>query len=87
MEGYKIYRIYYFIFRYEEGIDKSKELIKHYRECVIIIEGVAVLDEIILILISFSTFKCIGNFGKGLKEMLIKQNQALNSSAQLSESI
>ncbi len=68
-------------------MEKSKDLISHYKECIIIIAGVAILDEIILILITFSTFKCIRNFGKGLKEMLIKQNQALNSSTQLSESI
>lgn len=42
------------------------------------------MDEITLILIIISTIKCLLNFGKGLREILIKQNEA-NNATQLAE--
>jgi hypothetical protein len=35
----------------------------------------AIFDEIILILIVISTIKCVSNFGKGFKEMVLKQSK------------
>lgn len=46
---------------------------------------VASLDIIVLILIIISSIKCMLNFEKGLKEILLKQALANEISAQLSE--
>ena len=64
-------------------------MIKQYKGVIFIIAGVGILDEVILICILISTIMCINNFGKGLKEMLIKQNEALNNNnaTQLSDVI
>jgi hypothetical protein len=78
LEGYKLYRVYYFVFQFE-GLDFPQDSIKQYKGCILIIAAVGILDEIILLLIVLSTVMCVKNFGKGLKEMLVKQ-QALNSS-------
>jgi hypothetical protein len=79
LEGYKLYRVYFFVFQFE-GLDFPQDSIKQYKGCILIIAAVGILDEIILLLIVLSTIMCVRNFGKGLKEMLIKQ-QALNSSS------
>jgi hypothetical protein len=86
LEGYKLYRVYIFVFQYADlGFPEDK--ISQYKGCIMIIAAVGILDEIILILIIVSTIMCVNNFGKGLKEMLLKQQLALNSSSvtQLSE--
>ena len=79
LEGYKLYRVYFFVFQFE-GLDFPQDSIKQYKGCILIIAAVGILDEIILLLIVVSTIMCVKNFGKGLKEMLVKQ-QALNSSS------
>ena len=87
LEGYKLYRVYIFVFQYADlGFPEDK--LEEYKSCIYIIAAVGILDEIILILIILSTIMCVTNFGKGLKEMLLKQQQALNlnsSVTQLSE--
>ncbi len=88
LEGYKLYRVYFFIFKTEKDFKEiSNASYQEYRGCLIIIFLVGLIDEIVLILIIITTIMCISNFNKGLKEMLIKQNQVANSSTQLSETI
>ena len=79
LEGYKLYRVYFFVFQFE-GLDFPQDSIKQSKGCILIIAAVGILDEIILLLIVVSTIMRVKNFGKGLKEMLVKQ-QALNSSS------
>ena len=58
---------------------------ENYMTYVVILFSVASLDIIILILIIISSIKCMLSFGKGLKEILVKQALANEISAQLSE--
>jgi hypothetical protein len=78
-ELYKIYRFnIYFDFA-------PSDVYETYDNYIIIFLAVIVLDSIILILIVISSVKCIKNFGKGIKEILIKQAQANESNTQLTE--
>ena len=85
LEGYKIYRVYFFICLTERDYDKIAY--DQYTGCFIIIFFVGVIDAVILIMVIITTIMCLTNFNKGLKEMLIKQNQVTSSSTQLSDLI
>lgn len=83
LEGYIIYRVHYFV--NGENVDEvDHKVIEQYRGVMWIMLGGGCLNLLTLIMLTLSTVMCILNFGKGLKEMLIKQNQGTNST-QLSE--
>jgi hypothetical protein len=73
IEGYKAYRVWYFL---DEHYFHIKEVLDTYTSCMIIIVTTCIMDEIVLVLLIISTFKCLGNFGKGFKEILVKQIKA-----------
>lgn len=87
LEVYKAYRAYFYLNTITET---NKSELLQYKSSRFIIMSVAILDEIILVMIGITSIMCIRNFGKGLKEMLIKQNIVTNKNnitTQLSESV
>jgi hypothetical protein len=70
IEGYKLYRVWFFL-------DSLLSVeVNNYKTSVIVVFVTAIMDEIVLVLIIVSTIKCVKNFGKGFKEILIKQVKA-----------
>lgn len=75
---FKLYRNIKFITKE----DKSKDFfVDNFGETIVI--GALVLNEIIFLLIIFASFVCERNFGKGLKEMILEQNQNLEFAGDL----
>jgi len=66
MEGYKIFRVCTLLKQSEVHLAGFGYI------CVI---GTTIFDELILIFIIISTIKCVNNFGKGFKEMVMKQKE------------
>jgi hypothetical protein len=73
IEGYKAYRVWYFLVNH---YFTGKSVIGIFESSMIFIIVIGILDEIVLILIIISTVKCVSSFGKGLKEILIRQYEA-----------
>jgi hypothetical protein len=83
VEGYKAYRVWnYLVTHYFEG----DTIIATDMSSVVLIIATIVMDEIVLVMIVVSTIICVNNFGKGLKEILIKQNKAKGQKEELNDS-
>jgi hypothetical protein len=76
VEGYKAYRIWNFL---AHRYFATESIRSTFKSSVILILVVGIMNEIVLIGIIVSTIKCTLNFGKGLKEILIKQSLAKDS--------
>jgi hypothetical protein len=73
VEGYKGYRVWYFLVN---SYFTGESMLRTYRSSTLLIVVTGIMDEVVLILIVISTIMCIRNFGKGLREMMIKQVKA-----------
>jgi hypothetical protein len=73
VEAYKGYRIWYFLANKYFLSDDIKDT---FYSSLILILVTGVMDEVVLILIIISTIVCVNNFGKGLREIILKQTKA-----------
>jgi hypothetical protein len=70
VEVYKGTRIWMFITNKYFTNDEVKAT---FFSSMILIIATVIMDEIILVLIIVSTIICVNNFGKGLREIILKQ--------------
>jgi amino acid permease len=79
MACFQIYRFIIFL------QNERSENYEDYETFVAIIIASTILDTIVFIFVTLSALVCVSNFGKGLKEILIKQALANETNTQLTE--
>lgn len=62
-----------------------KDMVHRYQGAIVLIAFVGVLEFITIVLIVLSSIMCLKNFGRGLKESLIKQQEINTTTANMTE--